>query len=121
MSLPRVTYSNIRADFSDVHDLLDRRIPAFRQETLGKAWADRIGGKDDSGGERYAAPCPIDRRIILGEFIAADATAVDRAVRAANAAFQDWSRTTWQERVGLTRRLGDELETRKWDRTVWRG
>ncbi len=38
MALPRVTYSNIRADFSGVHDLLDRRIPAFRQEMLGKSW-----------------------------------------------------------------------------------
>ena len=115
MTLPRVTYSNIRADFSGVHDLLDRRIPAFRQEMLGKTWANRIGGKDDEGGERYAARCPIDRRVILGEFIAADGAAVDRAVRAAKHAFESWGETAWQERVRLTRRLADELEARKWD------
>ena len=115
MNLPRVTYSNIRADFSGVHDLLDRRIPAFRQEMLGKTCANRIGGQDDSGGARYTAPCPIDRRIMLGEFVAADAAAADRAVRAAKKAFADWSRTTWQERVRLARKLADELEARKWD------
>ena len=115
MTLPRVTYSNIRADFSGVHDLLDRRIPAFRQEMLGKNWPNRVGGQDDGGGERYAAPCPIDRRVMLGEFVAGDAAAVDRAVRAAKEAFASWSRTAWQERVRLTRRLADELEARKYD------
>lgn len=115
MSLPRVTYSSIRADFAGVHDLLDRRIPAFRQEMLGKAWANRIGGMDATGGARYAAPCPIDRRVVLGEFIAADSAAVGRAVGAAKQAFEGWSSTAWQGRVQLTRRLADELEARKWD------
>lgn len=40
MTLPRVTYSNIRADFSGVRDLLDRRIPAFRHEILSKKLAE---------------------------------------------------------------------------------
>lgn len=37
-NLPRVTYSNIRADFSGVHALLDRRIPEFRDASLGQTW-----------------------------------------------------------------------------------
>jgi 1-pyrroline-5-carboxylate dehydrogenase len=114
-TLPRVTYSNVRVDFAPVHDLLDARIPAFRQAVLGKTWPNRIGGADDAGGAPYATPCPIDRRILLGRFHAADADAVDRAVFAAKRAFSDWSRRPWPERVALVRRLADELERRKYD------
>jgi hypothetical protein len=78
-TLPRVTYSNVRADFAGVHNLLDTCIPAFRQAMLGKAWPNRIDGRDDTGGACYEAPCPIDRRIVLGRFHAADAAAIDRA------------------------------------------
>jgi 1-pyrroline-5-carboxylate dehydrogenase len=116
--LPRVTYSNVRADFSGVHDLLDTRIPAFRQAMLGKTWPNRIDGRDDDGGSAYEAPCPIDRRIVLGRFHAADAAAVDRAVEAARCAFPDWSARPWAERVALARRLADELERRKYDLAV---
>jgi 1-pyrroline-5-carboxylate dehydrogenase len=114
-ALPRVTYSNIRADFSGVHALLDARIPAFRQAMLGKTWPNRIGGADDTGGEPYEARSPIDRRIGLGTFHAADGATVDRAVAAARRAYPEWSRRPWGERVALVRRLADELDRRKYD------
>jgi 1-pyrroline-5-carboxylate dehydrogenase len=117
-ALPRVTYSNIRADLSGVHELLDRCIPTFRQVMPGKTWPNRIGGADDTGGERYDALSPIDRRITLGTFHAADAAAIDRAVTAARRAYPAWSRTPWAERVGALRRLADELDRRKYDLAV---
>lgn len=116
--LPRVTYSNVRADFSGVHALLDRRIPAFRQERLGQTWPNRIGGVNHAGGEPYAAPCPIDRRVTLGRFNAADAHAVSLAVVAAREAFHVWSREAWTERVEVLRRLARELEARKYDLAI---
>ncbi len=117
-ALPRVTYSNVHADFSGVHDLLDSCIPAVHQAVLGKAWPNRIDGRDDDGGSAYEAPCPIDRRIVLGRFHAADAGAVERAVLAARRAFPDWSGRPWAERVAFARRLADELERRKYDLAV---
>lgn len=117
-TLPRVTYSNVRADFSGVHALLDTRIPAFRQAILGRTWPNRIAGADDAGGPAYEAACPIDRRVTLGRFHAADAGAIDRAVRAARAAYTTWGALPWSERVALARRFADELDARKYDLAV---
>lgn len=116
--LPRVTYSNIRADFSGVHALLDRRIPEFRQAMLGRTWSNRIAATAHESGRRYGASCPIDRRIALGHFFAADAAAIGDAVRAARAAFPAWSARPWTERVVLARRFGDELDRRKYDLAI---
>jgi 1-pyrroline-5-carboxylate dehydrogenase len=116
--LPRVTYSNIRADFSGVHALLDTRIPAFRKERLGARRPNRIGGVNYTSGEAYDAPCPIDRRISLGRFHAADAHAVSLAVTTAREAFHVWSRESWQDRVAVMRQLAQELEARKLDLAI---
>jgi 1-pyrroline-5-carboxylate dehydrogenase len=116
--LPRVTYSNIRADFSGVHALLDQRIPAFKRDRLGQTWPNRIGGVSHSGGEPYAAPSPIDRRVTLGHFHAADANAVSLAVAAARDAFRVWSREPWTDRVDVLRSLAWELEARKYDLAI---
>ena len=59
-TLPRVTYSNIRADFSGVHAELDRRIGEFERAALGHARPNRIGGRDDTRGESYEVASPID-------------------------------------------------------------
>lgn len=117
-ALPRVTYSNVRADFSGVHALLDQRILAFQQAMLEREWPSRIAGADDQEGDPYEAPSPIDRRVTLGRFHAADTGAVDRAVAAARAAFAEWSRAGWSERVTVLRRLADELDARKYDLAV---
>ncbi len=116
--LPRVTYSNIRADFSGVHALLDRRIAEFRIGRLGRTWPNRVGGVNNSSSEAYAAPCPIDNRVTLGRFHAADAHAVSLAVTTAREAFHVWSREAWADRVAVMRSLAQELEARKHDLAV---
>ena len=40
-ALPRVTYSNIAADFTPLHDWLDDALPEFRKRMLGRAWPRR--------------------------------------------------------------------------------
>ncbi|HJS33651.1 MAG TPA: aldehyde dehydrogenase family protein, partial [Alphaproteobacteria bacterium] len=97
-----------------LHDMLDIAIPAFKR-TLGRSWPNMIGGRPDDDGRRYKAQCPIDDRIVLGEFVAASAPTVARAVEAAKAAFPAWSRLRWQERVQTMRRAADVLARRKYD------
>ncbi len=113
-NLPRVTYSNFGVDFAPLHDMLDAAIPAFKR-TLGRSWPNIIGGRPDDDGRRYKAPCPIDDRVTLGEFVAASAPAIARAVHAAKTAFPAWSRLRWQERVETLRRAADVLARRKYD------
>lgn len=78
--LPRVTYSNIRDDFSGVHAVLDEVIARTRTDLLNQDWPNFIGGADSREGTRYAAPCPIDRSLTLGHFWAASPTAIDQGV-----------------------------------------
>lgn len=118
MSLPRVTYSNIRADFSGVHALLDRLIPQARETLLGRTWPNRIAGADDIGGSTYDVWSPIDRRQSIGRFHAADVDAVGRATDAARVTFETWGRLPWPERVAAIRRFADELDKRKYDLAI---
>ncbi len=58
---------------------------------------------------------PIDDRVGLGEFIEASPAAVDRAVRAAKAAFPAWSALSWRQRVAILRRVAEVLARRKYE------
>lgn len=112
--LPRVTYSNINADFEPLHAWLDQALPAFRAG-LGREWPNVIGGRPDRGGEPYEVRSPIDSELVIGRFISADADAVARAVQAARDAFANWGDMPWQERVALMRAFAAELDRRKYD------
>lgn len=111
-SLPRVTYSNIGVDFAPLHAHLDREIPAL---ALGGFHPNRIGGRNDENGHRHSIFSPIDNRLKLGEFVAADAASVDRAVAAARKAADIWGRRPWASRVDAIRAVAAEIERRKYD------
>jgi 1-pyrroline-5-carboxylate dehydrogenase len=117
-NLPRVTYSNIRVDFSGVHAELDRRIGEFERRELGRLRANCIAGRDDTRGAPYTVASPIDADLVLAMHVAADGDAVDAAVAAARAAFADWSRCAPDRRIRILRAVADELERRKWDLAI---
>jgi 1-pyrroline-5-carboxylate dehydrogenase len=107
--LPRVTYANAAADFAALHAVLDRELPGFAARALGHDHANLVGDGTDGGGRRYAVACPIDARVPLGTLVAADADAVDRAVRAARTAAPGWRATPWRTRAALLRRAADAI------------
>jgi 1-pyrroline-5-carboxylate dehydrogenase len=113
-NLPRVTYTNIAADFGPLHDMLDRAIPAFERE-LGRDWPNRIGGREDAGGRRFDLVSPLDRSLRLGRFVQADRAAVERAVAAARKAAPGWSALSWRERVAALRHVAELIDRRKYD------
>ncbi|MFL4987903.1 MAG: aldehyde dehydrogenase family protein [Microvirga sp.] len=115
LPLPRVTYSNVADDFSGVHAHLDALLPAVRANLLGRTRPNLIAGREDEDGVRYTAPSPINRDWPLGSFFAASSGAVDRAVAAAGAAYPDWSRRPWAERVAALRRAADRIESQKYE------
>lgn len=116
--LPRVTYSNIRADFSGVHALLDRMIPEARTGLLGQEWNHFINGASVNGGGVYDVVCPIDNRLLLGRFASADAETVDQAVIAAKTAQPAWAALPLAKRIAAVRRFADVLNARKYDLAV---
>ncbi|MGE0210622.1 MAG: aldehyde dehydrogenase family protein [Parvibaculaceae bacterium] len=114
-SLPRVTYSNISADFTPLHDWLDTALPAFRKSTLSKAWPNIVAGRHDVSGRAYEVRCPFDRELLVARLVAADKKAVKSAVTAARAALPDWAGRPWQERVEVIRAWADKVDERKYD------
>ncbi len=113
-ALPRVTYSNIGVDFAPLHDFLDGEIPAFKAR-LGAFHPNRIGGRTDEAGARYSTVSPIDDRLAIGTFVAADEGAVDRAVAAAHKATGDWAHRDWRGRVDAVRSVATAIERRKYE------
>ena len=118
-ALPRVTYSNIRADFSGVHAELDRRIGEFEREELGHTRANRIGGRDDTRGEAYAVASPIDADLLLGTL---QSRPTPRRWTRRSPRRRRRSRRGQREpaatRVAILRAVAAELERRKWDLAI---
>ncbi len=111
---PRVTYTNIGADFTSLQEMLDGAIPAYRAK-LGGEIANLIGGKPSTEGRAYAIASPIDSQLRLGTCFAADRATVTRVVAAAQAAFPAWSRTPWEERVRILEAGREILAARKYE------
>jgi 1-pyrroline-5-carboxylate dehydrogenase len=114
-TLPRVTYSNIAADFSPLHDWLDEALPKFRGDMLGRAWPNIVGNQHNVSGTSYEVRCPFDRELLVARLVAGDDKAVGQAVAAARQAYPAWSGRPWQERVALMRRWAEEIDKRKYD------
>lgn len=112
---PRVTYANTGVDLSALHDYLDERTPQFKAQQLGRTWANYIDGSDDRDGTPFIVKSPIDKATVIGTFVTASAGAVDRAVKAAHAAFPAWAALGWQGRTAILRRWAALLEQRKYD------
>lgn len=114
-SLPRVTYSNVSADFTPLHDWLDTALPAFRKATLSRAWPNIVAGRHDVSGRAYEVRCPFDRDLLVARLVAADKKAVNSAIAAAREALPAWSGLPWQERARLMHRWADAIDARKYD------
>ncbi len=68
-----------------------------------------IGGEEVRTGVTRAAAMPHDHRHVLADVHQGGPAEVERAIEAAAAAWRDWSRTPWQERVAVLLRAAELL------------
>ena len=113
--LPRVTYSNVGADFGPLHEFIDVRLQQFRRDMLGRAWPNVVAGRQDVSGRAYEVYCPFDRELLVARLVEADRRAAKNAVASAKAAFGAWAGLDWKERVKLIRRWAAAVDKRKYD------
>lgn len=113
-ALPRVTYTNINADFTGLQAMLDTEIPAFRAR-LGGVIPNLIGGRESTEGTRFEMRSPIDSEILLGTCFEASPAAVAQAIAAARKAFPIWSRVPWEERLRLLEGVGSRLRAMRFE------
>ncbi len=107
--LPRVTYSNIGVDFSPVHAHLDRLIPAFEKETLGREWATPFATAPLEG-----IASPIGPDLSLGRFPTSTGADIKAAIASARAGAKVWNRASLEERLAFAARWRDALAARKY-------
>ncbi len=101
-------------DEETVHEAYEAAVAAVRAR-LGETHPLRIGGDLLERDERFTVFSPGDREVVVGEFAAGDAAAVDRAVDAARTAFDGWRRTPVDERARIFRDAADLARERKFD------
>jgi 1-pyrroline-5-carboxylate dehydrogenase len=76
-----------------------------------------IGGEDVLTGDTFEAVMPHARRHVLADVHKGGAAEVDRAIAAAADAWEDWSRTPWEDRAAVFLRAA-ELLAGPWRQTL---
>jgi len=111
----KITYTTAGADMDRFHRDFDLALADVRGR-LGRSYLLRIDGKQVKGGEPpFTGRSPIDTSIVLGEFQAAGAADVQRAIQVARAAQKAWAKTPWPDRLTIMRRAAALVRERKFE------
>lgn len=70
-----------------------------------------IGGKDEAGSQTFETRSPVDESLIAN-VARGDASDIDRAAKAAKAAFPAWAAMPGKERKALLHKIADAIEAR---------
>jgi 1-pyrroline-5-carboxylate dehydrogenase len=107
--LPRVTCSNIGVDFASVHAHLDKLIPEFEAQVLGKEWQAAF-----VTGPRETLRSPIAAEIALGALPTSTAADVSAAANSARAGARLWNAAPLQDRLAFADRWKAVLAEEKY-------
>ncbi len=100
---------------SPERDELRRRLEELSSERLEIPLV--IGGEDVQTGDTFEAVMPHKRSHVLADVNKGGAAEVDRAIAAAADAWEDWSRTQWEDRASVFLRAA-ELLAGPWRQTL---
>jgi 1-pyrroline-5-carboxylate dehydrogenase len=100
---------------SPERDELRRRLDELSSQRLAIPLV--IGGEDVETGDTYEAVMPHKKSHVLADVQKGGAAEVDRAVAAAADAWEDWSRTPWEDRAAVFLRAA-ELLAGPWRQTL---
>ena len=100
---------------SPERDELQRRLDELASERLSIPLV--IGGEEVETGDTFEAVMPHKRSHVLADVHKGGAAEVDRAIAAAAEAWEDWSRTPWEERAAVFLRAA-ELLAGPWRQTL---
>ena len=110
----KITYTSAPEQVAAMHDAFDEALVRVKAN-LGQTHPILINGEERGGAETFEVRSPIDRDIVIGQFVAGSEDDVNDAVAAAKAAYPAWSKTPWQERVAIIRRAAALIRERKFD------
>jgi len=107
-------------DFSDpdTERRMREAIAEVRKE-LGREYPNRIGGEDVRLEETIESVNPADPDEVIGVFPLGDDAHADRAIEAAEIAFETWSERPADERAELLFRVADAMRERRLELAAW--
>jgi len=107
----KITYATLNNDNDEMHRQFEAGLVRARG-MLGDQYPNFVNGSDRDGDGTFEKRSPIDGTL-MGTFAKGTREDAREAVAAAKAAFPDWSRTPWQERVALLRHVADLISERQ--------
>lgn len=110
----KVTYATMSADNEELHAAFDAAIERVEKE-FGQTWPLYVGGEARWARETFADVSPIDTDVVLGHFQKGSRRDTADAIAAAQAAFDGWGTTPYQERCEILNRAADLLSEKRYD------
>ncbi len=107
----KITYSTLGSPDPLLHEYYEEALAQARGE-LGRTHRMYIDGQWVEAAATYATYSPIDTSLHMGTFQDGTAADIDKAVKAARAAYGAWRLTPWPERVALLRRAAELISER---------
>lgn len=110
----KVTYVTLFADES-IHPKYEEAIKKF-SKSLGKHYQMHIGDESlDSKDGEFAVRSPIDTSIVVAHFPLGTRKHAKAALDAAHGALDDWSSTSWKQRVKILLKTAEVMDERKFE------
>ncbi|HEX7620525.1 MAG TPA: aldehyde dehydrogenase family protein [Anaerolineales bacterium] len=107
----KITYATIFNPSEELHTQYDIALKKVKAG-LGKEYAMIINNKDIFASEKFADISPVNKDWTLALMQKGNEKHALQALEAARKAFPGWSRTPWQERVRLLRKVAALIEER---------
>ena len=99
-------------------EAMERALTSVRDH-LGDEYELIIGGEAVRSGEKFTSLNPSRSTEVVGVFQKASPEMAERAIGAADQAFQNWSQTETEERVKILLRLSRIMQRRKLELAAW--
>ncbi|MCH7588197.1 MAG: aldehyde dehydrogenase family protein [Chloroflexi bacterium] len=110
----QLTYATMYEPPAELHTRYESALKKVKAN-LGLEHPMIIGGKDVRAREKFDDRSPIDQDWLLGRFQKGTAEHAKRAIKSARRAFPSWSKTPWEERVRLLRKVAANIDKRVYE------
>jgi 1-pyrroline-5-carboxylate dehydrogenase len=105
----KVTYATMSADNEELQSAYDEAIAQVKSSWLGVEVPMFINGEKVYADEKFESYSPIDTDMVLCTAQKGTAAHAKTAIAAAKAAFPQWRKTPWQDRVALLRNIAEKI------------
>ncbi len=111
----KVTYATMSADNEELQSAYDKAIARVKEGWLGAELPMFINGEKVYADEKFKSYSPIDTGMHLGTGQVGTVEQVKGAITAAKAAFPQWRKTPWPERVAIIRNIAETISANSMD------